>query len=234
MLLLAKEIYLNNLESGLYIIDALLEQIPKNEKVLFKLELLASYLCMKLFRLKEANQYLVQYEKYAVNDQACRIAIARLAKINNNKAKLVDQLDKAFEKNIELMPKDLYFDYLSGIKNDRQKTKYLLDKLAEKDIADISLFDLKINILFKENRWKDIVEAMKNSEPHSEEINDIYIHSLIKTGKLDKAISIFQNLAPRKRYTYWKLASEMAEKNKDYKTLRMCLKNQLDLTNLLS
>lgn len=89
-------------------------------------------------------------------------------------------------------------------------------------------------MLFKENRWKDIVEAMKNSEPHSEEINDIYIHSLIKTGKLDKAISIFQNLAPKKRYTCWKLASEVAEKNNDYKTLRMCLKNQLDLTKLLS
>ena len=62
----------------------------------------------------------------------------------------------------------------------------------------------------------------------------MYIHSLIRIGDLEQAVSIFQNLAPKKRYTYWKLASEVAEKNSDYKTLKMCLKNQLKLTDLLS
>ena len=55
---------------------------------------------MDIFKLKESHQYLVEYEKNAISDPACRIAIARLAKINNNKAKLVDQLDKALEKSI--------------------------------------------------------------------------------------------------------------------------------------
>ena len=80
IILLAKEIYLDNLEFGLDIIESLLEKMSKNDKILFKLELIASYLCMDIFKLKESHQYLVEYEKNAISDPACRIAIARLAK----------------------------------------------------------------------------------------------------------------------------------------------------------
>lgn len=75
---------------------------------------------------------------------------------------------------------------------------------------------------------------MKYDESYAEEINDMYIYSLIKIGNLEQAILIFKNLAPKKCYSYWKCASEVAEKSNDYKTLKKCLKNQLKLADLLS
>ena len=228
IILLAKEIYLDNLEFGLDIIESLLEKMSKNDKILFKLELIASYLCMDIFKLKESHQYLVEYEKNAISDPACRIAIARLAKINNNKAKLVDQLDKAFgEEHIILMPSDLYIDYLQGIENNHKKVNYLLDKWIAMQKNNIALINFKVKILLNENKWQDIISLLEKDDILKEEpLAYAYVFSLLKLGKLDKANSLFGKIDEKESYFYWKLAAEHAEKNNNIELLKICLEKQ--------
>ena len=228
IILLAKEIYLDNLEFGLDIIESLLEKMSKNDKILFKLELIASYLCMDIFKLKESHQYLVEYEKNAISDPACRIAIARLAKINNNKAKLVDQLDKAFgEEHIILMPSDLYIDYLQGIENNHKKVNYLLDQWITMQKNNIALINFKVKILLNENKWQDIISLLEKDDILKEEsLAYAYVFSLFKLGKLDKANSLFGKIDKKESYFYWKLAAEHAEKNNNIELLKICLEKQ--------
>ena len=183
---------------------------------------------MDIFKLKESHQYLVEYEKNAISDPACRIAIARLAKINNNKAKLVDQLDKAFgEEHIILMPSDLYIDYLQGIENNHKKVNYLLDQWITMQKNNIALINFKVKILLNENKWQDIISLLEKDDILKEEsLAYAYIFSLFKLGKLDKANSLFGKIDKKESYFYWKLAAEHAEKNNNIELLKVCLEKQ--------
>ena len=225
---IAKKVLANDEISALSLIDSLLEKKIDSESMFYKLELFASNLSMDIFKLEAANQYLVNYEKHTRNDPECRIAIARLAKINNNKAKLVDQLDKAFgEEHIILMPSDLYIDYLQGIENNHKKVNYLLDKWIAMQKNNIALINFKVKILLNENKWQDIISLLEKDDILKEEsLAYAYVFSLFKLGKLDKANSLFGKIDKKESYFYWKLAAEHAEKNNNIELLKICLEKQ--------
>ena len=225
---IAKKVLANDEISALSLIDSLLEKKIDSESMFYKLELFASNLSMDIFKLEAANQYLVNYEKHTRNDPECRIAIARLAKINNNKAKLVDQLDKAFgEEHIILMPSDLYIDYLQGIENNHKKVNYLLDKWIAMQKNNIALINFKVKILLNENKWQDIISLLEKDDILKEEsLAYAYVFSLLKLGKLDKANSLFGKIDEKESYFYWKLAAEHAEKNNNIELLKICLEKQ--------
>ena len=133
--LLAEKILQKEYFVALALIETLLTKFfTVEDKKTFKLELLASYLCMRLNNFQQAHKYLVCYEGYQRGDIACRIAIARLAKLRQNGEKLFTQINRAFGQDLLMMPQDLVPAYLQELHNQGNTTteKTLLEQFTEK------------------------------------------------------------------------------------------------------
>lgn len=133
--LLAEKILQKEYFVALALIETLLTKFfTVEDKKTFKLELLASYLCMRLNNFQQAHKYLVRYEGYQRGDIACRIAIARLAKLRQNGEKLFTQINRAFGQDLLMMPQDLVPAYLQELHNQGNTTteKTLLEQFTEK------------------------------------------------------------------------------------------------------
>lgn len=133
--LLAEKILQKEYFVALALIETLLTKFfTVEDKKTFKLELLASYLCMRLNNFQQAHKYLVRYEEYQRGDIACRIAIARLAKLRQNGEKLFTQINRAFGQDLLMMPQDLVPAYLQELHNQGNTTteKTLLEQFTEK------------------------------------------------------------------------------------------------------
>ena len=133
--LLAEKILKKEYFVALALVETLLAKFfTVEDKKTFKLELLASYLCMRLNNFQQAHKYLVRYEEYQRGDIACRIAIARLAKLRQNGEKLFTQINRAFGQDLLMMPQDLVPAYLQELHNQGNTTteKTLLEQFTEK------------------------------------------------------------------------------------------------------
>lgn len=133
--LLAEKILQKEYFVALALIETLLTKFfTVEDKKTFKLELIASYLCMRLNNFQQAHKYLVRYEGYQRGDIACRIAIARLAKLRQNGEKLFTQINRAFGQDLLMMPQDLVPAYLQELHNQGNTTteKTLLEQFTEK------------------------------------------------------------------------------------------------------
>ena len=133
--LLAEKILQKEYFVALALIEALLTKFfTVEDKKTFKLELLASYLCMRLNNFQQAHKYLVRYEEHQRGDIACRIAIARLAKLRQNGEKLFTQINRAFGQDLLMMPQDLIPAYLQELHNQGNTAteKTLLEQFTEK------------------------------------------------------------------------------------------------------
>ena len=133
--LLAEKILKKEYFVALALVETLLTKFfTIEDKKTFKLELLASYLCMRLNNFQQAHKYLVRYEEYQRGDIACRIAIARLAKLRQNGEKLFTQINRAFGQDLLMMPKDLVPTYLQELHNQGNTAteKTLLKQFTEK------------------------------------------------------------------------------------------------------
>lgn len=133
--LLAEKILQKEYFVALALIETLLTKFfTVEDKKTFKLELLASYLCMRLNNFQQAHKYLVCYEGHQRGDIACRIAIARLAKLRQNGEKLFTQINRAFGQDLLMMPQDLVPAYLQELHNQGNTTteKKLLEQFTEK------------------------------------------------------------------------------------------------------
>lgn len=133
--LLAEKILQKEYFVALALIETLLTKFfTVEDKKTFKLELLASYLCMRLNNFQQAHKYLVRYEGYQRGDIACRIAIARLAKLRQNGEKLFTQINRAFGQDLLMMPQNLVPAYLQELHNQGNTTteKTLLEQFTEK------------------------------------------------------------------------------------------------------
>lgn len=133
--LLAEKILKKEYFVALALVETLLAKFfTVEDKKTFKLELLASYLCMRLNNFQQAHKYLVRYEEYQRGDIACRIAIARLAKLRQNGEKLFTQINRAFGQDLLMMPQDLVPAYLQELHNQGNTVteKTLLEQFTEK------------------------------------------------------------------------------------------------------
>ena len=133
--LLAEKILKKEYFVALTLIETLLAKFfTVEDKKTFKLELLASYLCMRLNNFQQAHKYLVRYEGHQRDDIACRIAIARLAKLRQNGEKLFTQINRAFGQDLLMMPQDLVPAYLQELHNQGNTAteKTLLEQFTEK------------------------------------------------------------------------------------------------------
>ena len=133
--LLAEKILKKEYAVALALVETLLTKFfTVEDKKTFKLELLASYLCMRLNNFQQAHKYLVRYEGHQRDDIACRIAIARLAKLRQNGEKLFTQINRAFGQDLLMMPKDLVPAYLQELHNQGNTAteKTLLKQFTEK------------------------------------------------------------------------------------------------------
>lgn len=133
--LLAEKILQKEYFVALALIETLLTKFfTVEDKKTFKLELLASYLCMRLNNFQQAHKYLVRYEEHQRGDIACRIAIARLAKLRQNGEKLFTQINRAFGQDLLMMPQDLIPAYLQELHNQGNTAteKTLLEQFTEK------------------------------------------------------------------------------------------------------
>ena len=133
--LLAEKILQKEYFVALALIETLLTKFfTVEDKKTFKLELLASYLCMRLNNFQQAHKYLVRYEEHQRGDIACRIAIARLAKLRQNGEKLFTQINRAVGQDLLMMPQDLIPAYLQELHNQGNTAteKTLLEQFTEK------------------------------------------------------------------------------------------------------
>ncbi|MBS9779119.1 MAG: CDP-glycerol glycerophosphotransferase family protein [Moraxellaceae bacterium] len=116
----------NDLEMSLEAIDDLLIILTEKEKQIYKLELIASYLCLQNNELILANKYLVEYEKHTINDISCRILIIQLADKNGNNDKVITQYKKAFVSKYINVAHDIRVNYLVA----KEKWQDIIDLIS--------------------------------------------------------------------------------------------------------
>lgn len=215
---------------SLSLIENLLAAVSIKNKKNFKLEILASYICMRLNNLQQAHKYLVSYESYCKNDPSCRIAIARLAKLRNDDEKLFTQMNRAFEDNLLLIPEDLVTNYLRVLA--RQKNivaeETLLIQFREKypQSQEIALY--KAEKLYRSNEWQALANLLIEYIYNSEQAMYLYALALCRLGQSEDAQNVLNMIPKQDSFKYWKLVAEVAELKKDKVLLKYSIEKQLE------
>lgn len=229
-ILLAEKINQGEYFIAIDLIENLLDAFSHTNKNIFKLELLASYLCMRLNNLQQAHQYLVRYEEHSRGDPACRIAIARLAKLRQNGAKLFTQLNYVFESNLLMIPEDLVPTYLHELAQQENEAaeKALLVKFLEKYPQSKAISLYKAEKLYKEKEWQALLDLLSMHIYESNRAMYLYTIALCRLNQTEQAQIIFNTIPEQNTFDYWKLAAEIAEANNDKEMLKICLQQQLN------
>ena len=230
LLFLAKKISQQEYFIALSVIEDLLEKLSNKDKNIFKLELVASYICMRLNNLQQAHKYLVRYESHSKNDPSCRIAIARLAKLRNDDEKLFTQMNRAFEDNLLLMPEDLVPSYLRALAQHKNTVaeETLLAQFLEKYPNSKTIALYQAEKLYQAHQWQELVDGLEKYIQISERAMYLYTFALCRLNKSKQAQEVFNALPKSNSFNYWKLAAEIAEVNNDKLMLKTCLENQLN------
>ncbi|POY42180.1 hypothetical protein [Avibacterium endocarditidis] len=195
-----------------------------------KLELLASYIYMKLGNLQGAHQCLVTYEKHTKNDPSCRIAIARLAKLRGDFDKMFIQLNRAFEENLLLIPEDLAVDYLKKMldSGNSEGEEYLLKQFRQKYSENLEIALYEAEKLYQAQNWKGLIKVIDEFVPTSREAAYFYIIALCRLKNDKTAQYYFNDLTAQDTLAYWKLAAEVAEVKGDKVLQAKCIRKQLE------
>lgn len=229
-LFLAESIYQQKYFVALALIEILLEKLSIVDKKFFKLEILASYLCMRLNNLTKAHEYLVCYEKYQVSGPICRIAIARLAKLRHDGKKLFIQINRAFESNLLMMPKDLVPAYLKelNLSGNKAAEETLLVQFAEKYPQSKTIALYKAEKLYQVKDWQALVELLECYIQTSDRAMYLYTLALCRLENTAQSQIRFDAIPKQNSFEYWKLAAEVAEVNNDKELLKISLEKQLN------
>ena len=229
-LLLAEKIGRQEYFVALGLIENLLEKLSAEDKNIFKLELLASYLCMRLNNLKQAHKYLVRYEERRRGDPACRIAIARLAKLRRDGEKLFTQVNRAFGANLLMMPKDLVPAYLQELNRSGNTAaeETLLAQFAAKYPQSKTIALYRAEKLYRAREWQALADLLENYIRTSDRAMYLHALALCRLKKAARSQAEFGAMPKRNSFDYWKLAAEVAEANNDKALLKTSLENQLN------
>lgn len=230
-LLLAEKINLQEYFIALTLIEKLLEKLSTTDKNVFKLELLASYICMRLNNLQQAHKYLVRYEEHRKGDPACRIAIARLAKLRFNREKLFTQINRAFSHNLLMMPKDLVPAYLQELNHQGNTSaeETLLAQLIKKYPQSKTIALYKAEKLYQMHKWQALADVLRNHIKTSNRAMYLHALALCRMKQSAQAQAIFDTIPKQDSFNYWKLAAEVAEANNDKELLKKSLEKQLEI-----
>lgn len=230
LLLLAEKISQQEYFVAISLIENLLEQLSSEDKDIFKLELLASYICMRLNNLQQAHKYLVSYESHSKNDPSCRIAIARLAKLRHDDEKLFTQMNRAFEDNLLLIPEDLVPNYLRVLEQQKNiiAEETLLTQFREKypQSQEIALY--KAEKLYRSNEWQALASLLIEYIYNSERAMYLYALALCRLGQSENVQNVLNMIPKQDSFKYWKLVAEVAELKKDKLLLKYSIKKQLE------
>lgn len=229
LLILADKVYGQEYFVALNVIETLLTKLSNTDKNIFKLELLASYICMRLNNLKQAHQYLVAYEKHEKGDPACRIAIARLAKLRHDGEKLFVQMNRAFGDNLLMMPRDLIPAYLNELNSqgNADSEEILLAQFLEKYPTSKTVALYQAEKLYQTQQWQALLALLSQYIHTSKRAMYLHVLALCRLKEMGLAQMAFDSIQKQDSFEYWKLAAEIAELNNDKVMLKTCLENQL-------
>ena len=226
---------IKNLEyfSALELIETCLEIFGSDDKKVLKFELLAAYINMNLNDLQAAHNYLVRYEQYHKNDPACRIAIARLAKLRRDNKKLFNQLNRVFKDSLFLIPEDLVTDYLQEIslQGNQVAEEHLLEQFLNQYPNNENIVLYKAEKLYLKHKWQELVELLGSYESKSHRSAYLYILACSHIQLSTEMQATFNSIIPEDSFSYWKMAAEIAQLNNDTILLRQCLINQMNHIN---
>ena len=229
-LLLAEKIGNQEYFAALGLIETLLEKLSVSDKNVFKLELLASYLCIRQNNLQQAHNYLVRYEEHCSGDPVCRIAIARLAKLRHDGKKLFTQINRAFDTNLLMMPRDLVPAYLQELhrQGNTETEEMLLAQFLEKYPQSKTIALYQAEKLYQNHEWQALADLLNNHIRTSERAMYLHAFALCRLKQSSQAQDIFNAIPEQDSFEYWKLAAEIAESNGDKDLLKHSLEKQLE------
>ncbi|MBS7838555.1 CDP-glycerol glycerophosphotransferase family protein [Wohlfahrtiimonas chitiniclastica] len=157
------------------------EQISKmalEELRLTKIELLLAQIYVEMGWYNKAAKMLVMYEKHTVNDINSRKLISEIAYNNGHYKKVLDQLDKAFNNNFNLMPKKYISKYLNSlfiIKN-YERFDSLYDFCKKNKIELENSYMEIFSRFFMLQKWSDAINIL---EKFSQELIDKNLNKII-------------------------------------------------------
>ncbi|MFZ7332644.1 CDP-glycerol glycerophosphotransferase family protein, partial [Avibacterium avium] len=230
LLEIAKKILEQDYFVALALLKTYIDTIDMANRNSLKLELLASYIYMKLGNLQGAHQCLVTYEKHTKNDPSCRIAIARLSKLRGDFDKMFIQLNRAFEENLLLIPEDLVVDYLKKMldSGNSEGEEYLLKQFRQKYSENLEIALYEAEKLYQAQNWKGLIKVIDEFVPTSREAAYFYIIALCRLKNDKTAQYYFNDLTAQDTLAYWKLAAEVAEVKGDKVLQAKCIRKQLE------
>ncbi len=233
LLEIAKKILEQDYFVALALLKTYIDTIDMANRNSLKLELLASYIYMKLGNLQGAHQCLVTYEKHTKNDPSCRIAIARLSKLRGDFDKMFIQLNRAFEENLLLIPEDLVVDYLKKMldSGNSEGEEYLLKQFRQKYSENLEIALYEAEKLYQLQSWEEIEKLLSDFVKVSPRATYFYTIALCRLKKTTQAKNTFDSIPQQHSFYYWKLASEIAEMSNDRKLLQECLINLLEISS---
>lgn len=226
ILMIAQKLHQQLYFETLDLIDVALNKLSQDDKGSLKLELLAAYICMNLVKLSDAHQYLVRFETHSRNDPSCRVAIARLAKLKGDGEKLFNQLNRAFEENLLMIPEDLLANYLNELSKsgNTQAEAYWRAQFRQKYPKNAALILHEAKKWYVARDWEKVLEYLSHIEnsPQAEYLSTL---AALRSGKNKQVHHQFE----QDSFQYWKLAAELAELNDDKALLKECLRQQLNM-----
>ncbi|ALR75348.1 CDP-glycerol glycerophosphotransferase family protein [[Enterobacter] lignolyticus] len=168
-----------------------------------KLILLMAYVCREFSDYSRAHQYLVRYEKIVSHDPQCHYEIARLAFINGNWNKFLQQIDSAC-REFSLLNIEFQYKYINVLdsQNKHEKVDEIIDDIMiENPRLGMGLLEYAGNNAFIQKNWSVSEERWNKLLGCNPTDTDVcyamLIESLCKQGKLLEARKVIQPLSSK-------------------------------------
>lgn len=230
LLTIAEFIIKEQYPKSLKAIEQALAQLDFSDRQVLKLEIMASYLCMRMNDLNQAHRYLERDIKQYGVDPYCRLAVARLRHLKGQNDVVFKQINWALDEHLAFMPEDLVPPYLQElvVQGNEEAAQYWLTQFAAKYPDSLPILHYQAEKLHRAQDWQALVHLLSNRPIHDDErLVYWYVAACCHLQQLDKAQAAFAQTDTADLFHYWKMLAEIAEANQDKALLWQCLNRQM-------
>lgn len=230
LLTIAEFIIKEQYPKSLKAIEQAIAQLDFSDRQVLKLEIMASYLCMRMNDLNQAHRYLERDIKQYGVSPCCRIAVARLRHLRGQNDVVFKQINWALDEHLAFMPEDLVPPYLQElvVQGNEEAAQYWLTQFAAKYPDSLPILHYQAEKLHRAQAWQALVHLLSNRPIHDDErLVYWYVAACCHLQQLDKAQAAFAQIDTVDLFHYWKMLAEIAEANQDKALLWQCLNRQM-------
>lgn len=210
-------------------VDSILNILTVSEKRFFNLELFACYTCLYNDDYSLAHEYLVKYEKHSVANIECRILIIRLADLQDNFNKVIDQYEKVFGSSYLSAPSSIKLSYIRALVHKFQwdQASQLIKLENHSNIDNSELLGYYLEVLVAKQEWSELQQLIESKPMLEEKYYYEHTLALYRQGLFHGLDSKSPTPSHTDSYEYTQLISEIAEVNNNVELLEYCVKNMI-------